>query len=72
MKVRRAARKAGREKRMRRLRSLGRRITRLCNELETLNFIQDRLERELEARARAARTEAPDGADAVTIGGTGL
>ena len=46
---------------MRRLLSLGRRITRLCSELETLNFIQDRLERELEAQAGAVEARAAAG-----------
>jgi len=61
MKVRDGIRTAGTDRRLRRLRRLGRRITRLTSELETLNFIQDRLERELEAQARAPRAAAKAG-----------
>lgn len=35
---------------------LNRRITRLSSELETLQFMQDRLERQLDAEERSARS----------------
>lgn len=61
MRVRDEVRTTGGDRRVKRLLRLGRRITRLLSELETLNFMQDRLERELESRSRSVGGRATAG-----------